>query len=444
MRSREQRRVYFFATLTTALALALRLYWVFRVQSPFDAVYSDMGGYVDRAKALLSGVTSTFPRLDALYPYGTHYFFAAEFWLFGYEAKTVICILHAFWCALPTFYFVLFASRFFSRAWVPGLLGVVFAAWQPLLWCTGFFLSEVPYIAFFFWNAWLCLRFVERRRGGLALGISGAILFAIRPQFILTFALLAVLHLWTARRRMLARSALTRYALTLAPWVFVVGFGMARFYLLTGHVGLISENGQLNRLFADTTIGRIESRWRSTSGADWMFWVSPPVKAKVHETQLVHLAGYLGDVNALAPVRREYLRDKSMSWRVRRAFRNVTLLWDKNEPWPESDRAVRGLRLSLHRGFNQAVRYVVLPLAVIGAILVKKRAPAIIVLAHLATLIVLSMFFFPEARYRAPYDPFLVLLAMVALHRLWALARRRLTSPISHRRLACFDRTKQA
>ena len=67
-------------------------------------------------------------------------------------------------------------------AWIPLLLGVIFAIWQPIAWCAGFFVSEVPFIALLYWNIWLTLRFVETRRGGVLLGTTAAVLFAIRPQ----------------------------------------------------------------------------------------------------------------------------------------------------------------------------------------------------------------------------------------------------------------------
>lgn len=411
MRSRETRRVHTYAALCFAVAVAVRLYWVFRVQSPYAAVYSDMGGYVERALNLLHGVTTSYPRLTALYPYGAHYFYAAEFGLLGFHHMALVNVVQAVLCASPTYFFVLFAARFFERAHAPGLLGLVVAVWQPLIWCTGFFLSEIPYLAFLYLNAWLCLRFVETKRGGFALGLTGAILFTIRPQFILTFALLALAYLWSERRRLLRSRTLAGCARVLVPWAVVLAFSIGRYHHLTGTWGLISENGQLNRVFSDTTVGKIEGRWAAPDGSPWYFAFEPPTKKRMRERDVVSLQGYVGDPVLLAAARQEHLRGKTLWWRTYRAFDNVRLLWDKNNPWPEEERARSGMRKELQDDFNQVARWVVIPLSVLGIIVLRKRAPMIVVLAHLVTLVVLSMFFLPEARYRVPYDPLLILLA---------------------------------
>ncbi len=424
VRRSDSRVVSAFAALSFVFALLVRLYWIFRIESPYDTVYSDMNGYVERARHLLSGAASSYPRLTALYPYGTHYLYAGLFGTVGYEQKTIVCIIQAVVCALPAYFFVLFAARLFKRAWAPGLLGVLFAIWQPIVWCTGYFLSEVPYIALLFVNSWLCLRFVERKKGALALGLTGAVLFAVRPQFILTFALLALVYLGASRTRLFRRFSIRRHALVLAPWLVVLAFSVGRHHRLTGHWGLISENGTLNRLFADTDIGRVEARWRASNGDYWSFNVQPPTKRAMNEHELAQLSGYIADAAVLAPVREQHLAGKSVGWRVVRALNNVRLLWDRNTPWPESERARTGLRKTLHVRFNAVARWIVIPLACLAVVVLRKSAALVVVLAHLATLVVLSMFFYPEARYRVPYDPFLLAMALAGVAQIWTSARR--------------------
>ncbi len=48
----------------------IRVAWVLALHPPVDHVYSDMGGYVDRAVKLASG--RPLDRSDAFYPPGTH------------------------------------------------------------------------------------------------------------------------------------------------------------------------------------------------------------------------------------------------------------------------------------------------------------------------------------------------------------------------------------
>lgn len=438
---RHVRRVRLAAIASAALAFAVRLFWVLRVQAPHDAVYSDMGGYVGRARALLSGEQSSFARLDALYPYGAHYFYAGVFRVFGYESRTAIAVLQAALTALPAYFFVLFASRFFRRPAWPAVLGLVFAVWQPVVWFTGYFLSEVPFLPLLYANTWLCVLFASRlgapsssSRGvvvaALGLGVTGAFLFAVRPQFILTFALLAVCLLWARRRHLLslARDRRVRMAVLAlsVPWLVVLSFSAVRFHRLTGNWGLISENGQLNRLFADTTVGRIEARWRAPGGEPWSFWVSPPTKPAMGERDVLRLSGYLGDPEVLGAARAAQLADKSAWWRIRRATNNVRLLWDRNDPWPEADGARSGLRLAAQRRAGDLARWLVVPLATLGLgvlLVYRRRAHVVIVAAHVITLVVLSMLFYPEARYRVPYDPMLMLVGVAGLGELARRAR---------------------
>src|ERR1017187_1510811 len=65
----------------------VRLEWILRVQSPLDAVYSDMGGYVDRAQLLLAHKTPADPRVLSIYPPGTHSILALEFLIFCRDSR---------------------------------------------------------------------------------------------------------------------------------------------------------------------------------------------------------------------------------------------------------------------------------------------------------------------------------------------------------------------
>ncbi len=427
VRRREPPLVRSVAWASLALSFFVRLYWVLRVQSPYDAIYSDMQGYVDRAHELLGRGPTLYPRVLALYPYGAHYVYAAIFRMVGFESRTTVCVIQAAMMAVPAFFFVLFASRLVRSPWALFALGILFAIWQPMVWCVGFFLSEVPFVSLLFVNAWLALRFAESGRRGFAFGLTGAVLFTIRPQFILTFALLAVVYVVSRPGVFFDPRALRRAFAVLLPWALVLAFSAARHHHLTGRLGLISENGAMNRLFADTTVAKLEGRWTDEKGGHWFYWFESPAKRFAGDRDVASVNGYIAEPELLDRLRRERLRGKSLSWRIKRAFNLLRLLYDKNDPWPEVSRAPPGLRLSLHLAFGKIVRFALLPLAGLGAALLAlapaasgrarpgRRIAFVIVMAHLATLVVLAMLFFPEARYRVPYDPFLLLLAAALL-----------------------------
>jgi hypothetical protein len=53
----------------------------------------------------------------------------------------------------------------------------------------------------------------------------------------------------------------------------------------------------------------------------------------------------------------------------------------------------------------------------------RRRVAGIVVLANLATIVVVAAVYFAEARYRVPYDPFLIVAATVGVAALAGHAR---------------------
>src|SRR5277367_2413230 len=92
---RAPRGIAVVAVAVFLLAFAVRLAWLLRVQSPLDAVYSDMQGYVERAEGLLAGKTPAEPRILTMFPPGTHCIVALEFLVLGRHARTAIAVVHA-------------------------------------------------------------------------------------------------------------------------------------------------------------------------------------------------------------------------------------------------------------------------------------------------------------------------------------------------------------
>jgi hypothetical protein len=424
LRLREPRVVRWAAAIAFLIAFAIRLYWVFRVQSPFAVVYSDMEGYVRRARDLVAHLPSDYPRVDAFYPFGAHYFYAGVFASLGYGSETAIKTVQALMTAIPIYFFGRFSYRLLRSVWVSVAVSLVVAVWQPMFWFVGYFLSEVPFLALLYCNMWLCLRFRETGRDGFWMGLTAGLLFIVRPQVVLTFALLGVALLFRFGLRRYFRGLLW----TAAGFLPILLFSVLRFYALTGHVGLISENANLNRVFADTPIARVDAHWTSASGHDWAYWFSPPTKRAMGETEAARVEGYIGDPRIMASLRQERLRGYSVWWRVHRALNNVRLLWDRNEPWPESDGAYQttGGRRALEFLCGIIARWTIVPLAPFALFFLRKRTPHVIAYAHLSTLVVLSMFYYPESRYRCPYDPLLIVLTSSLFHRGYQefLARR--------------------
>jgi hypothetical protein len=123
----------------------------------------------------------------------------------------------------------------------------------------------------------------------------------------------------------------------------------------------------------------------------------------------------------------------SLRRKVERKLWNVSLLVAGNLPWPESNYhdpihlVGTGLdwdRYALGEAYQDILQRVVLPLAAFGLLLGRRNRLLLILAANVITAIVAAAFFFGEARYHIPYDPFLLLLAVTGGYELLRRGRR--------------------
>jgi hypothetical protein len=240
------------------VAFVVRLEWILHVQSPHGAVYSDMGGYVSRADELLGLVPPGDPRMLAFYPWGGHVLFAAEFAVFGRHSELGIAIVHAFVGAIPAACVTLITARFDANRLIAAAAGVLAALWHPQITYAAFFLSELWFTAALLIASWLFLRHLEERWGSFGTGCALAMAFVVRPQVLLTCALVGLvfvlrgLRVLMTRRPIRARQLVPRNAwrwgLLLLP-LTIAGLGSSiRLHHLSGRFGLISENEGVMRL----------------------------------------------------------------------------------------------------------------------------------------------------------------------------------------------------
>ena len=195
------------ATCAFLLAFAVRLAWVLRVQSPLDAEYSDMGGYVARAEGLLAHQLPAEPRELTLYPFGTHCLLALEFLVLGRHAAHAIAVAHAFIGAIPAACAPVLTVRLLPRRWAAALVGALVALWYPQVCFAGFFSSEIWFSAAIALHASFTSCNWKRRAGRLGGGLVSAAAFVIRPQFLLTWAIEMAARTPTLVRRRGVRAA---------------------------------------------------------------------------------------------------------------------------------------------------------------------------------------------------------------------------------------------
>lgn len=406
-----------------AVALAVRVYWILKVQSPYRSLYNDMVHYSEHARFLQTKEWGPDPeRMAAFFPWGASYWYRLEHILSGgYENDVSVCVWNALTCAVATPCLVLIGARLTSSRAALVLLAIASALWHPQITFIGYFTSETPFIAAVLVASWCALRTVETGKGGFWLGLACAWAFATRPQFMLTMLLCAPLvlfHKQAAGRkwRMIASAAI--------PLALVMSFSAYRFHRLTGRWGLISENGPFQRLLGDTKIGVITSHWTDSKGRRWGYWFSPPSKGTTGEMEVFEFEGFIADPEILETKRKSLMKDVTLRQRVARWNYNVRILFWGEPMWPEVAQAKTPFRERCQKVFKAIVRDYVRPLAWLGAVVGSLalrsrgrgyRAAFAIAIANVVTMIVASALFWGEPRYRVPYDPFLLLLAMISV-----------------------------
>ena len=414
------------------IALAVRLFWVKLVDSPFDNIFSDMGGYINRARQAAYGTGDPYPIFVTLYPPGAHLVYAAEMKLVGFQHQAPMLLLNCLWGAVVAPCATLLSLRIERRLGVAVGVGLFVAAWYPLLAFSEFFSSEQPYAGALALSAWLLVRQVETGKSAIALGVASSVAYLVRPQIVMTLAALTVVGGFLLVRPALARAwpglgrlrapTLRVPTLVLAGSILTatVVFGAVRYHALSGRWGLVSDNSTMTRLWADTNYGKV----RSTQG---FFFESPPKNETGEHRELV-VDGYVGDPATLEKARRNEVFYMSTGERVVRWVKNVRFLFVDNALWPDNLHLGDGWRARWYSGSRGVLLAVLCPLALLGIVHTFRRPRVVTVVctAHVLTMLVVAAFFFAEQRYRVPYDVFIVLLALEGTTWLgsWFPARR--------------------
>jgi hypothetical protein len=391
-----------------AVALTARILWVSYVDSPFDNVFSDMAGYINRAHQAAYGEGDPFPIFGTLYPPGTHLVYALEMRMVGWTHRDPMLILHCLWGAVVAPCTMLLALRVVPRLRIAVVVGLVAALWYPALSFSGFFSSEQPYAGAIAVSTWLLVRQIESGKNPVALGVASSVAYLVRPQIILTLVALGLVGLLVLWRRPAGAPRLRVGRLVVAGAILTsaVAFGAIRYHSLSGRWGVISDNAAMTRLWADTDYGSIRSKLG--------FHFDSPPKMELGERRELQVDGYLGDPVVLDQARRDAVRRMSLGQRVGRWLGNVRLLFVDNALWPDSMHATGGWRQAWSSASKTVLLAVLCPLAVLGIASCLRRPSVVLVVctAHVLTMLVVAAFFFAEARYRVPYDMFIMLLGL--------------------------------
>lgn len=458
-------------------ALIIRLHWNLVVHPPLDYNYSDMHGYVQRADQLLADPFSAYP-YAAFYPFGTSWLIAAVKYLFGAQNETALAAAYALWGSLiiPLGYGIAF--RVSAKENLARATAVLLSVYYPLISLGGYTLSEVPASLALCLSLWLLLRLWEqpRRLIALALGLALGVACTIRTQVVLYIALLALFWLYWRRKDPTALGHLRfpNLGWTLAPLLLILALSSWRVHYHSQEFGLISQNGPINLAF-----GRCHLRLIAAKEGDRMGYFSPPPVSYLISHSESHprswiqalpvfgddprpvpgvpgftldgavgckqgcptqgatleYEGYIGDTQIQKKIVRACLERSSWGRQLYFSLTHVVQLWAYSNMWPDasnpkprplnSRRSWRKLSASwqLFHGLAFAIPALFcLPHALRQS---RSHAPlALVALAFLSLLIVAALVM-GGIRFRTPYDPIIIILALWQWQRWYKLAKDR-------------------
>lgn len=415
--------------LVTLASLVLRLWWNLSVHRPTDFAYSDMGGYLDRGNQLVDQPTLKGAWL-ALYPYGTHGFIGAIRWIFGRNNDTALGASFAALGAIAVAYTYATAERFLTNRWALRLTGLILIFYYPWIGLGGYTLSEVPFMACVAGSAFYGLRLADEGRRGDAwlLGLFFGLGAIVRPQILVAAALLGLHFLVRRRAWRHFRPGLSWRAAT--PLLIILALSAYRLHVHTEKWGLISTNGPLNFVF-----GRCHNTGLDAVTPNSRGFFGPPALGQILHYEKTHKSP---PFFTLDPAFGERLQIQANMWdaepnyklaatcvkktgylrQLKFAVTHVVLLWGYNGIWPDLGRGYqlvkrfRPVQLmevagNTHNGLFAVPLWVAMLLA-FG----RRRGRWLLLSLHVWSVVITSMLYFGDTRYRAPYDGVIIVLAM--------------------------------
>jgi hypothetical protein len=413
-----QRRWALIALWAVAVGAAARAVWVFVLHQPLHYVYSDMGGYVDRAVKLAEG--GHLDRGDAFYPPGTHIVLAAPMKLLG-TGHLGLWGGEVLWWAMSSLTPLLMwrlAALLLTPA-AAALTAVFCAAWPLHIMYAGWFLSETPSLFFLvlaLWLGYLAGRELGARTLPVAIfaGLAAGAAIANRPQFLLNVGILAMMLLFGVRRN---RTAFVGVAIGTA---IVLGGVVAHNSVAAGKLTGLDENGGMTFWLGQCDVGAVQATDPATNST-WSFG-SPPA-AQRHNAITFNFPDHaVWEQGFFYSKGLDCIRDDGLNHLALTA-RSVVDMTATTIPWPPSG---EGGLLSQVATLVNVVYSVALPFIVFGAVaLVRRRRRTsawpgeLVLLAHLLCFVPLAVLVFGDSRFRIPYDVFgLALLAALIADRL--------------------------
>ena len=387
--------------------MALRYAYVFYIHPPESYLFSDMAGYYDRGYQILIHMPKDI--YDAFYPPGTSYLYSL-LWK-ARDVQLAIKYFNLIISTLTCLIVYLICLLIFDRK--TGLIALILISFNFLfIDFAAFYLSENPdalSLALMFWMFLLSImakKIYAKRLFAVLAGFAVIASAAIKSSILLFLPLFGIWWLFNLRKYKIFYN-LPFYALGFLPLCI---FLMIRYNSITGEFGLISSNGGMNFFQGRSHIKDVNC-YDPGNGRYYLF-ASPIAHHKNYFYNDTFNAGPY-DSHFFYKLGIEFAR--SQPWKsVGYSFGHVYDMLFITDVWPSSISKKPPPYIS--RFFNTLNIFIVTIPAFIACIFYwrsLRSGPGILIIFPILVIILTSMIFYGDPRYRVPFDIFFIMLAAV-------------------------------
>ncbi|MCA9685905.1 MAG: phospholipid carrier-dependent glycosyltransferase [Myxococcales bacterium] len=463
-------------------ALVVRLNWNLEVHPLDGYLYSDMAGYDGRANAVLRDPFSS-REYDAFFPFGTAWLLVAIKYLWGIENYRAVGIFFALLGAGIVGASYAITDRIMGKRvrWAAPVVGVFLVFYFPLIAIGGYVLSELPFSFCLTMSLLLLLRIVEegRYRDAWLLGLMLGIGALVRSQMTASVALMGLYWILALflKPRPYAKLTWKHLICVGIPLALLLGMAAVRFHIHTGRYGLVSENSTINLVFGRCHSKGMYSRPDGHGHGTVRFAPPPLIQFEVHSAKHpesffqidsvwgdwaenpepiegvegfaidnfgcrkrdcrlpgseLEYQGYIGDGHIHRTIVKECMRRAGVKRQAYYTLSHWALLWNYNLMWPDQanprprpkDSAQSWRTLQERWGkFNRNALMVPAFLGLLFAFVPRKRPLEALVALNFWALMIISGIWLGGIRFRSPYDPVIVILAVCVYAFAWEHAR---------------------
>lgn len=169
---------YSYILLLTFFFFLVYLFFIFKIHPPWNFIYSDMQGYIDRAYNFSQAVPLS--PYDSFYPVGLTFLYSPFFMWFDYQtALRMIAVLQAAFLSGSLYLIYLILEKYFHSS-LAAWIGFIFTGFYfPFISYIGFYLAEIPFSFFMLLGFYLFLRAFTDRDSSFEKALSAGLMFGL-------------------------------------------------------------------------------------------------------------------------------------------------------------------------------------------------------------------------------------------------------------------------